>query len=113
MLPKEYRLDKSEIKRIMRFGKKIDNQLFTLRVWYDETLSNSKFAFVVSTKVDKRATVRNNIKRKFRVAVKYIANDSTKTFKKGSYVFIIKDASLKTLKTGAIMQIIREVAGAR
>jgi ribonuclease P protein component len=107
MLSKEYRLDKNEIKRIMRFGKRIDTEFFTLRAWYDENLNNSKFAFVVSTKIDKRATVRNNIKRKFRVAAQDLVDDSELKIKKGSYIFIIKDASLKTMKSHEIVTLIK------
>jgi ribonuclease P protein component len=107
MLPKEYRLDKSEIKRIMRFGKRIDTEFFTLRAWYDESLDNAKFAFIISTKVDKRATVRNNIKRKFRAAVKDIVNDSNVNLKKGSYIFIIKDAKLKSMKSNEILTLLK------
>lgn len=61
MLPKNYRLPASRISHVLRYGKRVGNQLFQLSTEKGETVS--RFSFIVSTKIDKRATRRNRIRR--------------------------------------------------
>lgn len=69
MLSKKHRLGaESEILRVMRTGKTGVGPFFVLR-WVLNDKENSRFVFVVSTKVDKRAVVRNRIQRQFRDAI--------------------------------------------
>jgi len=66
MLPTENRLFSDfDFKRIRRFGKGYSNQFFSFFVLNDRKHPDnpSKFGFVVSTKVSKRATKRNRVKR--------------------------------------------------
>jgi len=54
----------------MRFGVRVQGDGFTVR--YKKTDGQPRFAFVVSTKVDKRATVRNRIRRIFSESVRLL-----------------------------------------
>jgi ribonuclease P protein component len=53
----------------MRRGKRIANASMQL-IFSPNQVGRSRFAFVVSTNVDKRATVRNRLKRLMREAVR-------------------------------------------
>lgn len=69
MLPKKYRISKDkEYKKIFRRSKKVDTENFVFRV-AKNNLNVSRFGFVVSNKIDKRATRRNGIKRRLRTVV--------------------------------------------
>lgn len=71
MLPKENRLtDDYDFRRVKRLGKNHHCPLFSLTVAPRKTRGPSRFGFVVSTKIDKRATVRNRIKRLLREVVR-------------------------------------------
>ena len=61
MLPSTHRLPKEVVSDVLRFGARKDTGEFTLR--YKKTSDSPRFAIVVSTKVDKRATQRNRIRR--------------------------------------------------
>ena len=50
---------------------KISTPLFNLKIGANNS-SISRFAFVISKKIDKRATVRNSLKRKFSSCVEEI-----------------------------------------
>ncbi len=98
MLPKELRLDPKEIQRISRYGKKFSNDYFDMRVWYEDSLDNSQYAISISTKVDKRATIRNRIKRKVKAAIM----DLPKNLKKAKYLIIIKNSDLRDMQNSDI-----------
>lgn len=68
MLPKSNRLPSSDIRTVMRRGKRIANAYMQC-VFLPNRGNAPRFAFVVSTQVDKRATKRNRIKRLMREAV--------------------------------------------
>ena len=69
MLSKKYRLGtEREISCIMRTGKTGVGPFFILK-WIPNNKENSRFVFIVSTKVDKRAVIRNKIQRQFREVV--------------------------------------------
>lgn len=71
MLPKENRLtDDYGFRRVKRLGKSYHCPLFKLSVAPQKVSAAPRFGFVVSTKIDKRATVRNRIKRLLRRAVR-------------------------------------------
>lgn len=65
MLPKSYRLPSPEIRPLMRSGKRLSTAGLQL-VFMPNAVGVCRFAFVVPTGVDKRATVRNRIKRLLR-----------------------------------------------
>lgn len=70
MLPKKFRLHAdSDIKRLVQAGKTFFLPQLTLK--YQKNNENClRIGFVVSTRVDKRAVVRNKIKRRMREAIK-------------------------------------------
>lgn len=96
MLPRSHRLPSPEISLLMRSGKRISRNGITLLYRIDsrnlglhtaEDSGNRKgprFAFIVSTKVDKRAVVRNRIRRLMSESVRHqldnIASDTDGVF---------------------------------
>lgn len=72
MLPKNNRLKKEkDIGKVFKEGKKyiLPSGRLYLKI-VKNNLKNSRFGFVVSKKVSKKATIRNKIKRRLREAVK-------------------------------------------
>lgn len=70
MLAKAYRLTNSPlIVRTLRNGRACPTSLWVLK-WLPNQLNHPRFAFIVSNKISKRATVRNTIKRRLREAVR-------------------------------------------
>lgn len=65
MLQRKFRLPK-EVK--FKTQKTLDTPLFSIKTSKND-LDHSRYGFVVSKKVDKRAVVRNRIKRLLRLAV--------------------------------------------
>ncbi len=71
MLPKENRLtDDYDFRRVKRLGRSYHCPIFKLTVAPQKIAAPPRFGFVISTKIDKRATVRNRIKRLLREAVR-------------------------------------------
>lgn len=67
MLPKESRLtDDYDFRRVKRLGRSYTGRLFRLTVAPQKVVGPPRFGFVISTKIDKRAAVRNRIKRLLR-----------------------------------------------
>jgi len=63
-LPRENRLKKEEdFKKVFKKGRGFTNNLFVLKI-VKNNLDISRFAFVISKKISKKATVRNRIKRR-------------------------------------------------
>ncbi|MDD4996076.1 MAG: ribonuclease P protein component [Patescibacteria group bacterium] len=70
MLPKKYRLVKNnDFARVAQKGKMIFGQEVSLK-WIKNDLNYSRFGITVSLKVDKRAVMRNKIKRRIRAILK-------------------------------------------
>lgn len=61
MLSSQHRLPKEEISRVLRRGTHVRSDLMELV--YKKTTSVPSFSFIVSTKIDKRATRRNRMRR--------------------------------------------------
>ena len=78
MLPKENRLtDDYDFRRVKRLGKSYHGPLFKFSFARRKVsgppsgeTSPSRFGFVISKKIDKRATTRNRIKRLLREAIR-------------------------------------------
>ena len=80
MLPSENQLKKEkDIERVFKKGKSFKEGFLVLKI-INNDLENSRFGFVVSTKISKKASLRNKIKRRLRELVR---------------------ARLKKIKTGA------------
>ncbi len=70
MLPVAYRLKKDEdFQKLALGGKYTYSGYFTLK-YKPNKLEHSRFGFVISTKIDKRATVRNRLKRQIREIIR-------------------------------------------
>lgn len=90
MLEKKHRLAKDRDVRVtLARGRSFFSPFFTLKFFTGP--SSPRFAFVVSTKVSKKAVTRNRIKRVLREVVKL----SLKSFKSGDYVVMVKPSSAK------------------
>jgi ribonuclease P protein component len=65
MLPRSSRVPAFEIARLMKHGRRLVGPGITLLYAKkgDDSSALSRFAFIISTKVDKRATVRNRVHR--------------------------------------------------
>lgn len=68
MLPKPHRLPSLEIRSVLRSGKRVTTPELQL-VYRINRTPLSRFAFIVSTGIDKRATARNRIRRLLRESV--------------------------------------------
>lgn len=69
MLPKLYRLKrKKDFEKILKEGKRTKFSFLVL-IKHKNKLNYSRFGFVVPNKVSKKATVRNQIKRRLRSLV--------------------------------------------
>lgn len=105
MLPKQYRLKKnSEFIATYAQKKYVANNYFSLNIGKQKPFPDfiSKVAFVVSKKIDKRAVVRNSIKRKMRHAFYEILQETNFQIKYMSLIFVARkntyDLSFKSIK---------------
>ena len=93
MLPKRHRLPlRTELKRVQKNGRLYQGKLFSLLVCQQINDSPSRFAFIISTKIHKKAVERNRIRRLLTEAIRgNLAN-----VKPGNEaVFLVKKAILK------------------
>lgn len=89
MLPKALRLPSAEIPLLARKGNRSGNQYLDIRTLpFDST----QYAISISVKVDKRAAVRNRIKRRIRVAIIHLAQEGK--LPKGKHLIVVKSAEL-------------------
>ena len=70
MLPAANRLPKEEISRVLRRGTHVRSDRIDLI--YRKTAGISRFAFIVSKKIDIRATARNRMRRTMSESVRHI-----------------------------------------
>lgn len=86
MLPKTNRIKKKvDFEIIFKKGKNLNNNLFVLK-FLSNNLGLSRFAFVISQKVSKKAVVRNKIRRQL---VKIIKNHFSEIKVGQDMVFIV------------------------
>lgn len=95
MLKREQRLKTNDIPHLARKGKKLVADGFDMRVWWDNKLTPA-FSISISTALDKRAVVRNKVKRRFKVAIQKLEKNGYK-FRSGKYLIIVR--SLAVLET--------------
>lgn len=77
MLPRKSRLPSNQIAEVLKKGKQFSFPLFNLVCYQQKSNKATKqqdscFAFVVSSKIDKRAVVRNRTKRLISEAVRLL-----------------------------------------
>lgn len=91
MLAKNNRLHKeTEIKSLIQQGQTFFLPQFVIK-YRKNTEKESRFTFVVSTKVDKKAIVRNRIKRQLRAAVQELLPQIIPGF---DVIIIVKKSAL-------------------
>lgn len=70
MLPKKYRLKKSgDIKGVLKSARSFREGFLIFKIKNND-LNFSRFAFLISLKISKKATVRNRLKRKLREIIR-------------------------------------------
>jgi ribonuclease P protein component len=90
MLTKKHRLPKKKIEKVKHNGRHLNTSFFTL-VYLSGRKTPSQFAFVLSKRVSKKATVRNRTKRLIAGSVREIMTD----LKDGFWlVFLVRRAAL-------------------
>lgn len=100
MLKKSQRADNFKLAN----SKIIKTPYFSLRLAKNQ-LDSSRFAFVVSKKIDKRATVRNSLKRKVRSCIEEIFDNI-----ENGYDFIFYPSALtKSTERSLVMDEIKRV----
>lgn len=91
MLAKQYRLTKNkDFARIAKKGQSIFSSELGIK-WIKNNLADSRFGIVVSLKIDKKAVIRNRIKRMFRAILK----ENLSRFKRGFDFLILVQPKLK------------------
>lgn len=71
MLAKKYRLTgRRNFELIKEKGKLVQSPIFGVSYFKRDDLLPSRFGFIVSTKISKKATVRNKVRRQLKRAVK-------------------------------------------
>lgn len=91
MLPKENRLkNKKDFERVFKEGKGFREGPLFLKV-VKNGLRESRFGFIVSKKVFKKATARNKIKRQLR----WLVGNKVKAIKKGIDGILVVSPGLK------------------
>lgn len=117
MLPTGYRLTRmKDFEILFKEGKFISGVLLTLKFWIIEpekypkrlySREDLKIGFVVSTKIDKRAVVRNRLKRQMREVVRLLLKDNK--LKKGFMMLFIAKSGMIDKDYGVIDQDIKNV----
>ena len=97
MLSKQYRIPKTEIPHVVRRGKRShirtkDTNLVTISRWFHDELEHPRFAFIVSKEIDKRAVVRNRIKRRLRAIIYHILQEGK--LRTGDYALLVKSVDV-------------------
>lgn len=73
MFPKQNRLSGSEIRSVLRSKNRVSSRELQL-VFQKNNLSVSRFAVIVGSNIDKRATARNRIKRLIRESIRHLTS---------------------------------------
>lgn len=76
MLSKKYRLTgKLDFHRVRNKGRLFQGEFFGLAVYKRQDQEPSRFGFIVSTKISKKAVERNRAKRLLRESISFLLND--------------------------------------
>ena len=96
MLPSKYRLKgKVNFARAEIDGKLFQSKSFGLEVFERKDNDSSRFGFIISTRISKKAVIRNKIKR----IISSLLSQKIKSINKGlDVVFLIKPAITKLTK---------------
>lgn len=100
MLASKNRLPASEIEKVKANGKLYQKKFFGISIAPGSDPHNSRFGFIVSTKISKLAVQRNRIKRALSESVRYHLFAITPGY---DIIFLAKKV-LVTVSTNEIMQ---------
>lgn len=104
MLPKSHRLPASEIQTVLKQGRKITMPMGQL-IFRQTQNPVSRFAFVVSTRIDKRAVVRNRIKRLLRESIRHLLPE----IKPGHDMLIVARSNQSKTSQTEVEMVVKEV----
>lgn len=90
MLPQINRLPSSNLRQVMRNGKRVSSNFLDLIILQSKE-QNSRFAFVVPVHIDRRATARNRVKRLLRESIQTFL---PKIYRNIDAIFIAKSKQL-------------------
>lgn len=100
MLPKGNRLARrKDFQRVFQEGKGIKENSLTLK-WINNNLKVSRFAFIISQKVSKKAVLRNKIRRQLREKTRL----ALPQIKKGLDVIIIVSPGAEKKEKGELVE---------
>ena len=101
MLPKENRLTKKkDFERVFRQGKGLKEEFLVIKA-LDNNLSVSRFGFIVSKKISKKAVLRNKIKRRLRELAQMKLNQ----IRQGIDIVVIASSGIGEKNFGEIEEI--------
>ncbi|MCA9381650.1 ribonuclease P protein component [Candidatus Dojkabacteria bacterium] len=103
MLNSKYKINKQEIPDIVKKGKRVSNDYFDIKLWYEDGLENAKLAVIVSKKVAKSAVSRNRIRRKIKACFIELAKNNE--IKLAKYVVIVRNELVKDLSQDQIKEL--------
>ncbi len=72
MLPRKRRVEKAYFKAQTRGGITVSDPFFSIKTQFDQTLTGSKIAVIVSKKVAKTAVLRNSVRRRIYGIIEHI-----------------------------------------
>lgn len=105
MLSFENRIKKrNDFKEILKKGNLIHCEILTVK-FLENNLNRTRFGFIVSKKVSKKAVVRNAVKRKLREQIRLRLIN----FKKGFDMIIIAKKDISEKKSREISVVIEEL----
>lgn len=105
MLSRIHRLAKeADITRVLRRGRKFFDPLFTVRMLFDPSAVAPRFAIVISTKVSKRATRRNRIRRLLRELLRV----HMQSIRPGDYLIQVQPRAAQ-VPEAALVQALRQL----
>ena len=111
MLPAKYKIREREVFELLKKeGASIRVKKFVFVFLKKEELANSKFGFVVSKKINKRAVVRNRIRRILQVALKKYLKEMTTNY---YGLFIVREdiSGMKAVELNADIEKVLGQAG--
>lgn len=107
-LAQKYRLTgKKQFDLIKKRGRLIDGPLFSLLVFRSREKEGPKFGFIVSKRIDKRAVVRNRLRRVLAEAVRQILPEVGPDLRG---IFLAKSA-LKKAELNQVLTLVRKKLG--
>lgn len=108
MFSRVHRLAKEgDITRVLRKGRKFFDPFFTVRMLYADTATTARFAIVISTKVSKKATQRNRLRR----ILREVLRTQLASIRPGDYLIQVQPRIMQATEADqrqALLQLLRK-----